>query len=229
MESWSCLREGVSALARRFPLLVGAWLVIYAIQRLLLVAVPDEYMLVRTLLEAIVLAPLYAGQYLLALKVVRDEPVRFGEFLDGFARVWPVVGASLLVSVAVGAGLLLLVIPGLVWAITFAFSPILLVDRSLPAGRQLGAIESLYESARLTKGHRWTLFGIAFLLSIPTLIYTALAYLSVYYPDLITLPQWAIELFLLFGGFLFVGPLYATSFMVVYDRVTRRVLDEPIG
>ena len=226
MGVWSCLREGVSAFTRRLRFLLGAWLIIYAIQRLLLVVVPSEYLLVQAILQAVILAPLYAGQYLLALKAVRNEPVRFSEFLDGFVRVWPVVGASLLVSIAVSVGLLLFVIPGLVWAMMFAFSPILLVDRSVPRDRPIGAIESLYESAQRTKGHRWTLFGVAAILSIPTLVYMALAYGMVYYPELIWLPRWGLELLLLFSEFLFLGPVYATSFMVVYDRATRRV-DEP--
>ncbi len=49
------------------------------------------------------------------------------------------------------AGLVLLIVPGVVWSLTYAFAPYLVIDRGL------GVREALRESARMTYGHRWHL------------------------------------------------------------------------
>lgn len=53
------------------------------------------------------------------------------------------------------AGFILLIVPGVVWALTYAFAPYLVIDRGL------GVREALRESARMTYGHRWHLLQLA--------------------------------------------------------------------
>ena len=50
------------------------------------------------------------------------------------------------------AGLILLIIPGIIWAIKFQFFGYFIVDKGL------GPIESLKQSAKITKDTKWTLF-----------------------------------------------------------------------
>jgi uncharacterized membrane protein len=56
---------------------------------------------------------------------------------------------------AVGTGLLmiLLVIPGIWFAITYCFVPVLIIDKNT------GLAESFARSEEMTKGHKWKLFG----------------------------------------------------------------------
>ena len=58
---------------------------------------------------------------------------------------------STLGFLAIVAGFILLIVPGIVLALMFYFAGYLVVDRSL------NAIDALKESARITKGHRWEL------------------------------------------------------------------------
>ena len=68
------------------------------------------------------------------------------------------LGTSLLATLAVGIGLLLFIVPGLVAMVLFMFSPFLVIDR------ELGPIEALKESVRVTEGNRWPLLGFVLLL-----------------------------------------------------------------
>ncbi|MCK5585256.1 hypothetical protein KAJ02_04220, partial [Candidatus Bipolaricaulota bacterium] len=74
--------------------------------------------------------------------------------------------------------------------------------------------EAMSESARITKGYRGTIFGIGVLLAIPYMVLAILLWISAYDPSI---PTWVIEAVAILSGALFLGPVQATSFMVVYD------------
>lgn len=71
---------------------------------------------------------------------------------------WKFTGAYLLIALIVLAGLILLIVPGVILAVMLMFTLYLVMDR------KLGPIEALKESARITKGNRVQLF--LFLLAI---------------------------------------------------------------
>lgn len=221
LTSWSCLREGINVLVRRFPLLLAAWLVILAVQQFLSLVIPASWTWIGLLAQIVVLAPLYAGQFLLALKTVRNEPSAFRDFFQGFQYGGTLAVISLLTSLLTSAGFVLLVVPGIVWALMFSFAPIVVLDRSSDGNKlsRIGAIEAMKRSKDLTEGYRGVLFGISLLLVLPLVVVATLSVLSVYMPDRY-LPYWAIELFSLLSGTLFLGPLHAASYMVVYDAIT---------
>ncbi len=64
----------------------------------------------------------------------------------------PYLAVKIITTVAVLVGLVLLIIPGIIVALTVIFATYLVIDKNM------GPIESLKESARLTKGHKWGLF-----------------------------------------------------------------------
>ncbi|MEM7397637.1 MAG: hypothetical protein AAGF48_01685 [Pseudomonadota bacterium] len=70
---------------------------------------------------------------------------------------WKFFGTSVLASLAVGIGLLLLIVPGLIAMVLFMFSTFLVIDRGL------GPIDALKASMEMTKGNRWSLFGFILL------------------------------------------------------------------
>lgn len=70
---------------------------------------------------------------------------------------WKFFATSLLTSLAIGFGLVLLIVPGLIAMVLFMFSTFLVVDRGL------GPLDALKASVELTKGNRWPLFGFAVL------------------------------------------------------------------
>lgn len=77
---------------------------------------------------------------------------------------WKYVGASLLSCVLVVVGLILLVVPGIILSIVLMFAPYLVIARSL------GPVEALKESARITRGHRWALFGLVLMMALVNIV-----------------------------------------------------------
>ena len=80
----------------------------------------------------------------------------------GIQRLLPVLGTGLLVGLAVMGGLLLLIIPGLIAAVALSVAlPGAVVNRK-------GPFDALKYSAELTKGYRWPIFGVWFVLGLMT-------------------------------------------------------------
>lgn len=86
---------------------------------------------------------------------MRGKPARPGEaIIKGFTRLLPIIGIAICTMLAVTAGFVLLIIPGIIFALMFYVSvPACVVER-------LGPIQSMKRSAALTKGHRWKVLGI---------------------------------------------------------------------
>lgn len=77
---------------------------------------------------------------------------------------WKYVGSSILVGVIVVIGLILLIVPGIIWGLRYAFVPYLVVERKLKP------FEALAESARITYGHKWQLLGMFCLIGLVNLL-----------------------------------------------------------
>jgi hypothetical protein len=88
-----------------------------------------------------------------------------------FGSAMPVIGpliiAGILAGIAVGIGLLLLIVPGLflltIWAV---IAPVIVIERT-------GALAAFGRSTELTKGSRWQVFGVIVVLFILQFLVTA--------------------------------------------------------
>ncbi len=89
---------------------------------------------------------------------LRGQPASIGKCLGvGLARMFPILGVGLMMGLALMAGLIALIVPGLiVLAMLWVAVPVAIVERP-------GVLASLSRSAELTKGHRWSAFGVIFL------------------------------------------------------------------
>ncbi len=86
---------------------------------------------------------------------MRGRPVNLVESIKiGLARFFPVLGVAICVPILAALGAVALFFPGLmVITMLFVAVPACVVER-------LGPIKSMGRSARLTKRHRWKIFGI---------------------------------------------------------------------
>ncbi len=134
-------------------------------------------------------APITYGSSFVNLKAARDDPLSIEDMFEAFQNYWNAVLASLLVTVIVGIGFMLLIVPGIIFACKLSFTPYLVVDR------RMQVIEAVQESWRMTDGHAWTVFLIG-LLGIPiclagliccgvgiiiSIMWISLAYASLYH------------------------------------------------
>ena len=94
------------------------------------------------------------------LKAVRSDKPEIKDMFEAFRNYWNAVLANILVGAIVIIGLVLLIIPGIIFACKLAFTPYLVVDR------KMGVIEAVKESWSMTNGHAWNVFLIG-LLAVP--------------------------------------------------------------
>jgi uncharacterized membrane protein len=94
-----------------------------------------------------------------AFQSMRGRAVGIAEALRrGLSRFGAIVGLAILVGFGIWIGLILLIVPGIMFALRWSVAlPACVVEG-------LGPLASMKRSAQLTKGHRWKLFGIFLLL-----------------------------------------------------------------
>lgn len=105
--------------------------------------------------------------WILALGLVdimlRTYDKRETEFYDLFKRTdvfFNYILASILYGLIILGGLILLIVPGIIWAIKYQFYIYSITDKGL------GPWESLKESGKITNGHKWNLFVFMILIAL---------------------------------------------------------------
>ena len=80
--------------------------------------------------------------------------VDFRDLASDLAQFLYFLLAHILYSAIVTVGLILFIVPGIVWAVQFQFFGLCIVDQGL------GPIDALRRSSEITRGSRWQLFGL---------------------------------------------------------------------
>lgn len=93
------------------------------------------------------------GHTIYALHVTREEKADYGNLLDGFSIFWRVVVLTLLQTIIVYVGLLLLIIPGIIAYYSLRQAVYLLLDHP-----ERSPFECLRASFTLMRGHKMELF-----------------------------------------------------------------------
>ncbi len=96
----------------------------------------------------------FSADYLF-LQSVRREVVDVKNIIRGFDLYLNIILAHILVVALVGIALIALIIPGIIVACRLAFVSYLVMDK------KLDPVAAVEESWRLTRGHGWTIFGMA--------------------------------------------------------------------
>ena len=103
-----------------------------------------------------ILGPIGYGTKFVYLKAVRDEKFEIKELFAAFQNYLNVILANLLVAAIVIAGMVMIIIPGIIFACKLAFVPYLVMDK------KLDPVEAVKTSWQMTKGHAWTIFFMGF-------------------------------------------------------------------
>lgn len=82
----------------------------------------------------------------------RGEKADFSVLFTSVDRFLSVLGATILVGLIVMAGLVLLIVPGIMWAIKYQFVVPLILDQ------KLGVMDAMRRSDAITKGRRMSIF-----------------------------------------------------------------------
>ena len=97
--------------------------------------------------------PISYGAKWAFLKAVRGERVEIKDVFSVFQRnYWNAVIANLVVGVIIALGIIMLIVPGIIFACRLAFVPYLVVDR------KMDVMEALRVSWDMTRGYGWNIF-----------------------------------------------------------------------
>lgn len=88
----------------------------------------------------------------ISLKITAGESVAFDDIFSQTHLFFSYVGGNILYGFIVFAGLLLLIIPGFLWLVSYWFFPYVLIDK------ESGIFAALSEAKRISKGIRLELF-----------------------------------------------------------------------
>lgn len=124
----------------------------------------------------------------ISLNIVDGKPTSYSDLLSQLDKFWKYLLGTILYSLIVIAGFILLIVPGIIWSIKYQWYSYFIVDKGM------SPVEALKESAEITNGIKWDLFilnlsvvlvmllgilalGIGFLVAMPvTLVATAYVY-----------------------------------------------------
>lgn len=99
------------------------------------------------------------GWLRIALDAVDGRQIDTDRVRGAFSVFVPFLVAAILFSLGVTIGLILLIVPGIIFAVIFGFYGWGLVDGAVDDG-----VAALRHSAEITRGHRWQLFGFVIVL-----------------------------------------------------------------
>jgi len=115
------------------------------------------FILPTLLYGLLVLAPMSWGVYYAFLKAVRGEKVEIRDMFAFTRNYANVVLAYLLMNFIIGIGLVILIIPGIIFACKLAFVPYLVIDKNMTA------MDALKTSWSMTEGYAMNIFLIGLL------------------------------------------------------------------
>ena len=186
-ENTVLMKMARESLKGKWGLAVGAFFVVIAITAAIQ-SIPEA----GALLSLIIGGPFTLGMATFSLSLSRDQEARFEQIFDGFRDFGKALGAYLLIILYVFLWLLLLIVPGIIAAISYSMTFFIMVDD--PA---IKATDAMDKSKQMMNGYKWKFF------------YLQLRFLG-----------WALLCILTLGiGFLWLSPYYHVSIAKFYDDI----------
>jgi uncharacterized membrane protein len=105
----------------------------------------------------LVLGPLQFGMYYCYLKAARGENLQVGDLFVIKENYINIMLAALLTNIIIGIGVMMLIIPGIIFACKLAFVPYLVIDK------KMDAIKALQTSWKMTDGYAMNIFVMGLL------------------------------------------------------------------
>jgi uncharacterized membrane protein len=100
----------------------------------------------------LVLMPVSYGASWVYLKAVRGEPFRVQDMFFAYQSFGNILLSNVLVILIVGAGFIMLIVPGIIFACKLSFVPYLVMDEKMEA------VDAVRKSWNMTKGYTGTIF-----------------------------------------------------------------------
>lgn len=154
----------------------------------------SELFPIAGLLSLIIAGPMAVGLAIFSLNISRNEDARFEQIFQGFNNFATSLGAYFLMVIFILLWSLLLIIPGIIAALSYSMTFYILADDS-----SIGAMDAIDKSKKMMDGNKWKYFclGLRFL-------------------------GWALLCILTLGiGFLWLFPYIQISMAKFYDDIKK--------
>lgn len=121
---------------------------------------PNLVASIINLIAEIAMIPLSFGALVYLVKFVRKEPYELKDIFGYYSKFWPIFALNFLMGLFIGLWSLLFLIPGIIAAISYTMSMLIMVD-----GEE-DAMECLRKSKAMMKGYKWdfVVFHLSFIL-----------------------------------------------------------------
>lgn len=129
------------------------------------------------------------------LNILDNKKPKVSDLFKAHGLFWQYLATSILVGLIVLGGLLLLIVPGIIWLLKYQFAMPLVVDK------KLDITEAIRTSGEMTKGHKGWLFGLAIVLMLVNIV----------------------GALLLLVGLLVTVPLTAMTYIYVYRQLSANI------
>ncbi len=183
------------------------WITVYAVELLPMAVVFIYNIFMGTTEEGSALSVVWMLAYMVIqfivsmglikayLEIIRGKKVSMETFSSVAPKILKYIAAQFLMILIVLGGFLLFIIPGIIFSIKFMFTPYLVIDKDM------GPIEALKASAKMTDGVKWDLIG--FMSAVVVLMYSGALALLV--------------------GLIITIPVGTLAYVVLYERLLKRL------
>jgi len=178
-----CLRD-------KWGLVIGTF-VVYTVIIIPISLIP----IVGWIISILIGGPMSIGIAIFTLSVSRKQDAQLAQIFEGFQKFSVGLAAYLLIAAFVILWMLLLIIPGIIAALSYSMTYFIIADNN-----SIGALDAITKSKEMMRGNKWKLFCLGFRFF-----------------------GWGLLCILSVGiGFLWLYPYMMVSFAQFYDDIKRQ-------
>jgi uncharacterized membrane protein len=189
-ENVKLMKMARESLKNKWGLAIGTFFIYILLTGI--IQVTTEFSPFSGIVSLIVSGPMALGIAIFSINISRNQEARLEQIFQGFNTFGTSLGANLLMTLFILLWSLLLIIPGIIAALSYSMTFYILADDS-----SIGAMDALRKSKKMMHGYKWKYFclGLRFL-------------------------GWALLCILTFGiGFLWLFPYMGVSMAKFYEDI----------
>jgi len=160
----------------------------YFVSDLIIELIKDEAPILSSIMSIVLWVldiVIQMGLIRISLRFCDNEKGEFADLFSCFPLFFKYLFGSILYGLIVVGGMILLIIPGIIWGIKFQFFSCFIVDKGV------GPIEALKRSSAITKGAKWDLFLFNLLLGLINLLGAICLLIGLFVTIPATMVAWA--------------------------------------
>ncbi len=154
-ENATIMQQAREALAGKWGLAVGTMFV-YSVITMAIQTIPKS----GPILGILIGGPMSLGLVIFSLSLVRNQNPKVEQLFEGFKRFGIALTAQVLIMIYVLLWALLLIVPGIIAALSYSMTFYILAD-----DKSIGAKEAMDKSKKMMMGNKWKFFclGLRFI------------------------------------------------------------------